>query len=129
MELHQSANEENKENLMSTMERGRGSVIYSRMVETRTFLSGTQAHVEGLAGYVRAFLAENGGLTNEHGREWTVELCAELLKIPGPTLRRWVGTPDDQQEPAPFLPEDRSVWGEFPEPGCIHRNRRRSGEG
>jgi len=77
-----------------------------RLVEKRTFLRGAATHTDGLAGYVQSFLKENGSLPDETGRAWTVESCADALKIPPPTLRRWMGA--DLGEPTPFLPNSRS---------------------
>lgn len=87
------------------------------MVTTRTFVFGAFKHTDGLGGYVRDFLEENGGLVNENGREWTPESCANALKIPPRTLRRWMYIPadtespkgSDQQGPAAFLPEERAT--------------------
>ena len=72
-----------------------------RLVETRTFIKGAQDHVDGLAGYVRGFLRKNEGLLNEHGRAWSVESCADALKIPSGTLHRWMGS--DQGVSAPVI--------------------------
>lgn len=67
------------------------------VVSRKMFLAGAQEHVDGLAGYVRDFLAEHGGELSDTPRPWTVESCADALKIPAPTLRRWL----DQGKPAP----------------------------
>src|SRR6266540_4046657 len=80
-----------------------------RIVETRRFLDGAMQHIDGLTGYVNSFLAECKGpppAANENGRPWTVESCADALKIPAPTLRRWMGP--DQQESAPVLPSTKA---------------------
>jgi hypothetical protein len=70
-----------------------------QVVSTEAFMQGAMTHVAGLAGYVREFLEENKGKVNEHGREWTVELCASRLNISSGTLHRWMGL--DQGKPAP----------------------------
>lgn len=73
-----------------------------KVVRSKRFLDEVGEHIDGLAGYVREFLDEHRGKVNEHGREWTAELCAELLGIPSGTLHRWMRVPD-QGEPAPVI--------------------------
>jgi hypothetical protein len=80
------------------MQRAPEIIAVREQVSTRTFLSGAREHTEGLAGYVRDFLAEHAGVGNENGRAWTVESCADALGISPPTLRRWL----DQGKPAPL---------------------------
>lgn len=71
-------------------------VAIQEIVSIKKFVAGAQEHVDGLAGYVRDFLAEHGGERNDQMRDWTVESCADALKIPPKTLRRWL----DQGKPA-----------------------------
>lgn len=79
------------------------TVVIRQVVRTEDFISGAADHIDGLAGYVRRFLKKNGGRLNEYGREWTSESCANALKIPAPTLRRWIGeAAPDQEKPAPL---------------------------
>jgi hypothetical protein len=70
------------------------------LVSVKVFLAGAAEHIDGLAGYVRDFLAEHGGELNDRLRPWTAESCADALKIPAATLRRWL----EQGESAPVLP-------------------------
>jgi len=82
-----------------------------REVTTSTFLEGAQEHRDGLAGYVRDFLKKYEGKPNEFGRAWSPETCADALKISSGTLGRWLSDvgyePRDQQESAPYTPEQK----------------------
>jgi hypothetical protein len=73
------------------------------IVRVEAFLAGSTEHVEGLAGYVRDFLKAHKGAVNESGRLWTAESCADALKIPPRTLRRWMGA--DQGKPTAITRE------------------------
>lgn len=75
-------------------------VAIQELISVKMFLAGASEHIDGLAGYVRDFLAEHEGEPNDRTRPWTVESCADALKIPAATLRRWL----DQGESAPVLP-------------------------
>jgi hypothetical protein len=79
------------------------------MVETRTFQRGAKRHTDAVGRYVKAFLAENSGLSNEHGRKWSLRLCADVLGVPVTTLHRWVGKVAEADDGVPYKEQPSSA--------------------